>query len=211
MTVPDRSERLKWIYSARDSQELAQRYDAWAEEYDRDVLSYGYKIPAVVVGLMGRYMKPEDGTVLDAGAGTGIMGEIMTLLGYRDMVALDISQGMLEVARRKRIYRELCRMALGEPLDFPDNAFAAVVATGVLTVGHAPPHSLDEMVRITRPGGHIIFSVRDDAYLKEGFKEKQDALEREGLWRLVEMTEPFQSLPLGEPEVRNRVFVYRIT
>ena len=42
--------------------------------------------------------------------------------------------------------------------------------------GHAPPSSLDELVRITRPDGHVIFIVRSDMYEGEGFKEKQQAL-----------------------------------
>ncbi len=50
-------------------------------------------------------------------------------------------------------------MDLGARLDFPDDRFAASTALGVLTPGHAPPTALDEMLRVTRPGGHLIFTV----------------------------------------------------
>ena len=99
---------------------------------------------------------------------------------------------------------------LGEPLDFPDNSFAATIAAGVFTTGHAPADAFDELLRITRSGGFIIFTIRIEVYLNEGFKEKQEALEKEGKWQLVELTAPFQSLPLEEPEATLQVFVYRV-
>ena len=68
-----RSNRLQNVYSARDNRELASRYDEWAEDYEDDMLSLGYAIPAVAAGFVGRYV-PLGGTVLDAGAGTGLFG-----------------------------------------------------------------------------------------------------------------------------------------
>jgi len=203
----DKKKRLEWIYQAKDDQDLEARYDLWAEEYEEDVASYGYKIPGVIAGFLGRYLKTDDGSILDAGAGTGIMGEIMALLGYKEIVAIDLSKGMLNIAKTKDVYRELHRMVMGEHLDFPDNKFAITVAVGVISVGHAPPESFDELIRCTRPDGYVIFSVRADA---KGFQERQDALENEGKWKLVEETDPFVSLPLGEPDIKHKVFVYKI-
>jgi SAM-dependent methyltransferase len=60
---------------------------------------------------------------------------------------------MLGRARARGVYRELRRRALGDKLDFADEIFAAVVSFGVFTPGHAPASALDELVRITRPGG----------------------------------------------------------
>ena len=45
--------------------------------------------------------------VLDAGAGTGLVGEWLGILGYPEVEALDISEGMLAVARAKGVYRAL--------------------------------------------------------------------------------------------------------
>ena len=75
MTQPETSrERLEWIYSSQGNRDLEERYDAWADKYDQDVAGYGYKIPGIVAGFVGRYLKPTDGPLLDAGAGTGGMG-----------------------------------------------------------------------------------------------------------------------------------------
>jgi hypothetical protein len=47
-------------------------------------------------------------------------------------------------------------------------------------------------------------------YRDSGFKEKQDALITEGKWKLTEVSEEFQSLPKGEPEIYHQVWVYQI-
>ena len=208
MTQPETAkERLHWIYASQGNRDLEERYDAWAGEYDEDVAGYGYKIPGIVAGFVGRYLKPTDGQLLDAGAGTGVMGEVLALLGYKELVAMDLSTDMLEVARKKGIYRDVRRMVMGEQLDFPDNAFAGATAVGVLCVAHAPPESFAELIRCTRSGGCIIFSIRADA---QGFREVQDGLERDNKWGLLETAGPFVSLPLGEPDIKHQVFAYRV-
>jgi len=212
----DRSESLQNTYStdtatdAKSSQEVAEIYDNWAEDYERRILSYGYSTPAVVAGFLCRYVRSEDGTVLDAGAGTGITGAVLAPLGYRKLVGIDISVNMLEFARKKDVYKDLRQMELGGQLDLPTDAFAAVVSTGVFAAGHAPPRSFDELIRITKPGGHLIFSVRTDVYVEGGYEEKQGALEGKGRWLLVEASEPFSHLRYEDPTLKVQVFAYQV-
>jgi predicted TPR repeat methyltransferase len=199
------------VYNAKNSREAAEIYDNWAEDYERNVLSYGYATPAVTAWFFGRYVRPEDETmVLDAGAGTGLMGEILAPLGYHDLIGIDISQKMLEFARTKGVYKKLRQMELGGHLDLPTDTFSAVVSTGVFAAGHAPPESFEELIRTTKPDGHVIFSVRTDVYVDGGFKDKQAALEKEGRWQLVEMSDPFSHLRFEDPELKARVFAYQV-
>lgn len=203
--------RVQWVYSSRNNQELAERYDQWAKEYDSDLeRDFHYQGPKHTAEVFGRIVK-KDARVLDAGAGTGLMGQALANLGYDNLVAMDLSLGMLDEAKKKHVYREFFQMVMGEPLDFPTNSFDAVVSTGTLTVGHAPASSLDELVRITKPAGYIIYTLRPDLYETSGFKEKQSALESEGKWKLTEVTEQVQSLPKGEPDVYHQVWVYQVT
>ena len=217
MSEIDRPERpqggfdLQSTYAAKDSREAAEVYDSWAEDYERSVTSWGYTTPAIVAGLLGRYVRPEDGPVLDAGAGTGIAGEILTLLGYGGLVGIDVSRDMLELARTKGVYEELREMALGGPLDLPDNAFAATIAAGVFAAGHAPPESFDELIRTTKPGGCAVFSVRTDVYEDGGFREAQEAIEKHARWQRLEMTEPVAHLRFENPDLKVRVFAYRVS
>ena len=201
---------MQSAFGARDGREAAELYDSWAEDYERSVASWGYTTPAVAAGLFGRYVEFGGGPVLDAGAGTGITGEILALIGHKDIVGIDVSPKMLEIARRKGVYGDLRQMELGGELDFPSDAFAAVVSTGVFAAGHAPPESFDDLIRVTRPGGHIVASVRTDVYLDGGFKEKQEALEREERWQLLEMTDSFAHLRFEDPDLKIQVFAYRV-
>jgi predicted TPR repeat methyltransferase len=147
--------------------------------------------------------------VLDAGAGTGLFGSILRVLGYEDLVGIDISERMLEKASEKDAYHSLHRMVLGEPLGFDDGSFSAAVSVGVFTTNHAPPEAFDELVRVVEPDGWVIFSVRDDVYRKEGFEEKQASLEKEGKWRRVTMSEAFQPFPAAHTSHMVRLFVYK--
>jgi predicted TPR repeat methyltransferase len=204
----ERSNRLQNVYSARDNRELASSYDEWAEDYEDDMLSLGYAIPAVAAGFVGRHV-PLGGTVLDAGAGTGLFGSILRVLGYEDLVGIDISERMLEKAGEKDAYHGLHRMVLGEPLGFDEDSFSAAVSVGVFTTNHAPPEALDELVRVVEPEGWVIFSVREDVYWKKGFEEKQASLEKEGSWRRVTMSEALQPFLAGNTSHMSRLFVYK--
>lgn len=202
--------KVQWVYSSSNNKELAERYDQWAKGYETDLeRDFEYRGPQFTAEYVGRYIQ-KDAEILDAGAGTGLMGGILGEMGYKNLTAMDLSQGMLDEAAKKNVYRELHQMVMGETLGFETDSFDAVVSVGVLTVGHAPASSFDELVRITRPNGYIIFTLRPDVYEKSGFKEKQAALEAEGKWKLVEVSNKFQTLPKGEPDVFHRVWVYQI-
>src|ERR1700676_4393370 len=135
--------------TATDSQTLATTYDSWASQYDADMMSTGYPNLALAAALVGRHTPVSRAVMLDAGAGTGLLGQILHTVGFTDLVGIDLSAGMLARARQRGVYRELHVRKLGEPLDFADDSFTAVTAMGVFAFGHAPAVSLDELVRIT--------------------------------------------------------------
>ncbi len=202
---------IQWVYASQNEQELQERYDEWANTYESDLdRDFGWYGPLRTVEAGARYI-PKDARILDAGAGTGLVGKLLTEAGYAEIVAMDLSEGMLVEARKKNVYSEYHQMTMGEPLDFPTDSFGAVVTVGVLTVGHAPARALDELVRVTRPGGHVIFTLRPDLYDEGGFKEKHAELESAGRWKLAEVGEPTQILPKGEPDVYHQVWVFEVT
>ena len=180
MEISESRRRLADAYAIKNERQLVEQYDSWATDYDADLAACGYRMPPVICGLVVRHLPDTTAPILDAGSGTGILGEALHVLGYSDITAIDLSAGMLKVAAGKGIYRATRQMTLGEPLDFPNGYFAGVVAMGVLTVGHAPPASLDELVRITKPGGTIVFSMLHQEPVETEFRVKQDDLERRG-------------------------------
>lgn len=208
--TPDSGERVQWVYASESNDELERRYDEWAKDYDADIEDdFGYVMPRAAAEEFARHT-PADARILDAGAGTGLAGRELARLGYADIEAMDMSQGMLEQARAKGVYSRLHRMVMGERLGFETGYFDAAICVGVLTLGHAPASSLDELARVTKPGGCIAFTMRPDIYERNGFREKQRQLEADGVWELVSRGEEFQGLPKGEPDVMFRVWVYRV-
>ena len=206
----EQQNKVQWIYSSRGNEELEERYDQWAKDYEADLeRDHAWLGPEVAAEFFAKYVS-KDAKILDAGAGTGLVGVILTKKGYRDIVAMDLSTGMLEEAKKKNVYREFHQMVMGETLDFPTNSFDSTISIGVMTVGHAPASSLDELVRVTRPGGYIVFSLRPDVYEESGFKEKMTGLENDGKWKLVEVSEKKQVLPKGEPDVFHQIWVYKV-
>jgi predicted TPR repeat methyltransferase len=212
MNTDDREAKLRQVYGAADGEELAAIYDDWATNYDSDLTAFGYRNPAVAAGLIGRHVDTDSGPLLDAGCGTGMLGEILSYMGYHDLAGIDLSEGMLDQAAGKSVYADLRQMALGTSLSFEDDRFSAVVSFGVLTAGHAPPDSLDEMIRITRPGGHLIFSLSNLVYQPLGFKGKLEELKTQGRWHEIERTAFFPVMPgsVAEAQVESCIFVFRV-
>ena len=188
---------LDAVYGARDPEEIARSYDAWAETYEAEMAAVGYRHPAVCLALVARHLPRGAGPILDAGAGTGLVGEWLAIIGYPLAEALDISPGMLRAAGAKGVYAALHKAALGGPLPFADGYFAGVVSAGVFTTGHVGAEALDELLRITRPGGVMVLTVKD-AVWTGGFATRLAELEAAGRLRLLEETPPYVSMP-GQP------------
>lgn len=186
-------ELMRRIYAPRDTQELRQAYDIWAEDYDRDLARREYRLPGIITALLARHVSTGAGTILDAGAGTGILGEWLSLAGFRDLVALDMSSGMLERAARRGVYGGVWTGEIGRPIDLPDGRFAAVASAGAFGITHAPASGFREMIRLTRQGGHLVLSVRLEGMDKGGYEEEARRMERDGLWRCIETLDPIEA------------------
>ena len=171
--MPKFEKWLEKVYAARGDRETLDRlYDDWANEYDSDMWASGNPYIAVSAGMVGRHVPNLRASILDAGCGTGNMAQVLHQIGYSRLEGLDPSDGMLEIARRKGIYKALHQLSLSEQVDLPDNSFDACLAAGVLTQGHAPPECLAGIVKLVKPGGHVIFSMTETAYNEFGFKQK---------------------------------------
>jgi 2-polyprenyl-3-methyl-5-hydroxy-6-metoxy-1,4-benzoquinol methylase len=208
----DLESKLDAVYRAEgDRDRLDRAYDDWALEYDQDLWASGNPYIAIMAGLVGRYIRDRDARILDGGCGTGNMAQILSVMGYANIVGIDASAGMLAAADAKGRYMELHKMLLGAKIDLPPAGFDAITAAGVLTHGHAPPAALDGLLDIAKPGAPIIFSLSKIAAEEGGFGRKMDDLERAGAWSLEERTDPFRTYPFSAryADLRHWINVYR--
>jgi SAM-dependent methyltransferase len=196
-------------YAAKRPEEVAAIYDGWSETYDADMSAAGYRHPTICLALLARHLPRGAEPLLDAGAGTGLIGEWLAITGYPKVEALDISQGMLDKAAAKGVYTALHRLALGDALPFADGAYAGIISAGVFTSGHVGVEGLDELIRICRPGGVIVLTVKNTLW-QSGFAERVAALEARGTVSRLEETRPYASMPGETDTVPSRGLVLRV-
>ncbi len=198
------------VYNAASNEQSAQAYDRWAHQYEQDVLSWGARFPFVAATVFARFVGLEQGPILDAGCGTGLQGELLHLCGYSDIVGIDMSEGMLSVARSKGFYSGLYPMILGQKLDFADDAFANAITTGTITPGHAPPHSFLEIIRVIRSHGKIIANIRTDDDVDPSYPAALREYESAGLWKKIYESKEYPAMPTGEPGILTTAYVYEV-
>ena len=96
----------------------------------------------------------KDIKILDAGAGTGIIGEMLVHLGYKNIEALDISQKMLDIAAKKNVYKRFICAPLGDVrIDEIQTAeYDVTLCAGTIVYGQVKPVVLDECIHHVRQG-----------------------------------------------------------
>ncbi len=139
----------------KDPHDVAVMFDGVARRYDltNDVLSLGQDRMWRRATLKALAAQPGE-TVLDLAAGTGTSSEPLADAGVK-VVPCDLSTGMLTVGKRRR---PDLPFTAGDAtrLPFADASFDAVTISFGLrnvvdTVG-----ALEEMRRVTRPGGRLV-------------------------------------------------------
>lgn len=200
---------LDKVYTAQDHDELMDAYKDWAGDYEKDTVGeFGYVAHEVTAEALRR-VEPDTGVrVLDAGCGTGLVAEALRRRGYDGTVdALDYSQEMLDEAAKKGLYQSLMQADLSKPLNIEDDHYGAVTCAGTFTYGHVDAKGFDELIRITKPEGHICFTIRDGAYEDYGYRDRMIALERAEAWELVSMVDADY---LKNEDVNCKLCTYRV-
>ena len=179
-----------------DADGLKNYYDMWSDDYDRDVANEDYCGPDYIAAYFDLLPK-EDGKflnlsnneikILDSGCGTGLVGIALRRKGYNNVDGFDLSIGMVEEAEKTEAYRKLtggCDMTQRIEA-YPDNSYDAAISCGVFTLGHVPPTAVEEMIRVTKPGGLVVLSTRKSYYDTTNFQEVCDRLQVEKKAKLV--------------------------
>ncbi|MEN8190298.1 MAG: class I SAM-dependent methyltransferase [Thermodesulfobacteriota bacterium] len=164
-----------------------QVYAEWAKNYDQDLIhEMAYVAPEIASRLLNNYETNREVQLLDAGCGTGLVGECLKELGYKNIDGLDYSHSMLEKAREKRIYDTLVQADLTTSLGIPDNHYDAAICVGTFTCGHVGPAALHELIRVVKPGGTFCFTVREQAWDEDNYHVVMEEIEQKGDWKLLE-------------------------
>ena len=181
------------ILAATSADELREVYDSWADRYDCELLEdWGYTSPQEAVQLLLETTDSDDLKVLDAGCGTGLVGELLKEAGISSITGIDYSPGMLARAETKGVYEALHTMDMNLPLTLPSDCFDAVTCIGTFTSAHVKPEAVTELARVTRSGGALVFTVRDDYWQSTNFIDLVTDLHVSGVTRIEQIRlEPY--------------------
>jgi SAM-dependent methyltransferase len=144
-------------------------YDRWSRKYDEDKReSQKHDDTFLAQPLLDALKEIPQPFILDFATGTGRLSYALTnrpeFAGR--IVALDLSQGMLEQAASKlagRVAEGVSRPVeflrhLALPLPFPDATFDVVCALEVLELFPSMDEPIAEFARVLRPGGLLLTS-----------------------------------------------------
>lgn len=166
---------LNLAYSLETVQDNRELYAAWAKDYENDFASaLDYVLPNRVAQIfldMGG-----TGPVLDVGAGTGLAGQALAKLGVHPIDAIDLSDAMLDVASKKKIYRNLFTSDITQPIATKNHSYQGVISSGTFTHGHVGPHAIDNLISVARGGAYFAISINKNHWFEKGFVKKFKAL-----------------------------------
>ena len=142
--------------------------------------------------------------LLDVGCGPAtVTADLAGLVAPGRVVGLDAAPAAIEAARATLIERHLTdavELTSGDVHDLPfaDNSFDVVHAHQLLQHVADPVHALEEIRRVTRPGGLV--AVRDSIYSAKAWFPQPEGLE---MWRQVYLA--VARANGGEPDAGSRL------
>lgn len=161
------------LWVERSVEETVDVYTDWAANYDAEVSGRGYQTPKRIALALAPLLASDLRPVLDFGCGTGLSGTALRAAGIEPLHGTDITPAMIEEAKPKNIYSELW---VSEPgtLKAEPGQYRAIVAAGVVSLGAAPPETMDHIVDALAPGDLLAMSFNDPTLAHGGFDAHLD-------------------------------------
>jgi phosphatidylethanolamine/phosphatidyl-N-methylethanolamine N-methyltransferase len=168
-----------------DSGTVARAYTRWAPVYDLvfgAVFAAGRKASIAAAERVG-------GRILEVGIGTGI--SLTDYSARTRVVGVDYCEPMLRKAQERVVVHRLPQVELlavmdAQRLGFANASFDVVLAQYVITTVPDPEAALDEIARVTRPGGEIILvnHLGADTGWRRTFEQAFAPVARQLGWRV---------------------------
>lgn len=166
--LTDKHVRMYETCNKYRKEQVREHFDYVADNYEGMYLRMGYPDPKFVANFVAKIAKKEnmsvaDAKVIDFACGSGLIGKYLGETGFKNIVGLDVSPNMLEVASNKCAYSELHEHELGEPEEFPiqfKNKFDFVTCAGLINNNHMDYLLFEEMLLSIKKGGYAVFAAR---------------------------------------------------
>lgn len=134
--------------------DIARQFDLRAPEYDES--AFHRELAVETIRFAGAHGAR---SVLDVATGTGLVLRAFAPDSVDRLVGIDVSNGMLEVARAHLPHAELLRADAMGPLPFADGAFDLITCVTALHLLPDPSDALREWRRLLARGGRVVVAV----------------------------------------------------
>jgi SAM-dependent methyltransferase len=160
-------------YQLETPQQHRDFYDDWAETYDSGFAqSKGYEYPKRIAEYFVTQVSQDQGPVMDIGCGTGLVGESLRQNGWSSWLdGVDISEGMLEVARAKGVYGRLFKEDLTKSDNLPKSFYGGLISAGTFTHGHLGPEVLLSVFALARAEAHAVIGINAQHFGNQNFEQ----------------------------------------
>ena len=129
------------------------RADTYERDHELTSLKYWKENLEYLVGAE-RSLK-----ILDLATGTGMIANILGEMGYTDVTGMDISEGMMAIARKHALERNTgVRFVYGNALELPldESSVDVLINCRLLWTLLEPKMAVKEWIRVVKPGGAVI-------------------------------------------------------
>ena len=149
------AELMDLLHASKNHEEVEKIYKEIAGKFDKiqDEMNYvGGKRGVMKCLEVGEV--PKTARILDIGAGTGIIGEMLRSMGYENVDALDGCQELLEKAKEKNCYRNMfCSFVIPDAeLPLEKKAYDVAVMPGVIYPAHILPTAFPQVMKVVKKG-----------------------------------------------------------
>lgn len=142
-------------------------FDAFAEDFEGVLEDLNYEVPSLMaktLEALSHNVKLKKMRILDAGCGTGLCGKYLKKYAkFRGLDGVDISEKMLEVARRKKLYTRIYNQDLNKFLASHENKYDLINAADVFTYFGELGGLFILLHSSLKIGGRVLFSISENS------------------------------------------------
>lgn len=125
--------------------------------------------------------------VLDIGCGKGYVGEYLKKDGFLHITGMDCSKNLLEIAKTKKAYERLDRIAIGESETDPshDGKYDFVISATMLNNDGWNEDVFLQCLRYLKMGGFVIFTTKLNLHNENQYLEDISKISDGHYWKFV--------------------------
>jgi len=199
---------LSHLNQSSTHQTVEQYFDNVCHKFESAMRYWGYCMPELLSTAIIDHIGPsQDVKIVDLGCGDGAVGEALRAKGFSNLAGVDISQGMLDIAKDRGIYGSLQKADLSEDLPLEDESFDCAVSSAVST--YLDNTALRKWIPAVKKGGHLCIVHKASVWSK--WTDEQDRLEKSGVLKSVWTSKPLPYLPSldGTGTDKAKIFIYQ--